>query len=149
MEYNSSHFFIETIVPKEELIVSRTDLKGIITYANETFAHISGYEVEELIGKPHNIVRHPDMPKTIFEELWNSLKTEGKWSGFVKNLRKDEGYYWVYAEVSGVYKDGELVEYKSIRTPVTFKEKIENQIRYDQIKLTSNDFIRRVIYEKR
>jgi len=148
MEYNSSNFFIETIVPKGELIVSRTDLKGNITYANETFAEISGYEIDERIGQPHNIVRHPDMPKAVFEELWEKLKTEGKWEGYVKNLRKDEGYYWVYAEVSGVYKNGELVEYKSIRSPISFKEKVENQIKYDQMKLTSNDFSRRVIYEK-
>lgn len=149
MEYNSGHFCIETEVPEGELIVSRTDLKGTITYANELFAQISGYEIHELLGQPHNIVRHPDMPSVVFEDLWNSLKTEGRWEGYVKNLRKDQGYYWVYAEISGVYKDGELVEYKSIRSPISFKEKVENQIKYDQMKLTSNDFVRRVVYQKR
>lgn len=69
MEFLSGNFLCETIVPKGELIVSRTDLKGNITYANETFALISGYEVDELIGRSHNIVRHPDMPKVIFKEL--------------------------------------------------------------------------------
>lgn len=147
MKYNSSHFFIETIVPKDELIVSRTDLNGVITYANYTFADISGYELDELIGQHHNIVRHPDMPKAIFEELWTALKNKGKWSGYVKNLRKDHGYYWVYAEISEVYKNGELIEYKSIRTPISFKEKVEYQIKYDQIKLTSNDLIREVSYK--
>jgi len=149
MEYNSSHFCIETEVPEDELIVSRTDLKGTITYANETFAQISGYEVHELLGQPHNIVRHPDMPSAVFEDLWSKLKSDGRWEGYVKNLRKDQGYYWVYAEVSGVYKDGELVEYKSIRSPISFKEKVENQIKYDQMKLSSNDFVRRVVYQKR
>ena len=134
MEFLSGNFLCETIVPKEEVIVSRTDLKGNITYVNETFAFISGYTADELIGKPHNIVRHPDMPKSIFKELWKDLDIKGSWSGVVKNKRKDEGFYWVYAEVSGVYKDGTLVEYKSIRTPISFDDKVKYQLLYDQIK---------------
>ncbi|MGB1226551.1 MAG: PAS domain-containing protein [Poseidonibacter sp.] len=146
MEYNSSNFLLETIVPSDELIVSRTDLKGNITYLNDTFAEISGYEASELLGQSHNIVRHPDMPKVIFKDLWNELKTKGKWSGYVKNLRKDQGYYWVYAEISGVYKDDELIEYKSIRTPMSFDKKVEYQVKYDQLKLTSGELIRHVSY---
>ena len=146
MEFLSGNFLCETIVPKEELIVSRTDLKGNITYANETFAFISGYTVDELIGKPHNIVRHPDMPKSIFKELWKDLDIKGSWSGVVKNKRKDEGFYWVYAEVSGVFKNGVLVEYKSIRTPISFDEKIKYQLLYDQLKKNANESIRKVIY---
>ena len=146
MEYTSGNFLCETIVPSGELIVSRTDLKGIITYANETFAEISGYEVNELIGKAHNIVRHPDMPKSVFEELWSDLQTKGSWSGVVKNIRKDEGFYWVYAEVSGVYKNNILVEYKSIRTPISFDDKVKYQLLYDQIKKDTNETTRRVIY---
>ena len=146
MEYNSSNFLLETIVPSDELIVSRTDLKGNITYVNDTFAEISGYEASELLGQSHNIVRHPDMPKVIFKDLWNELKTKGKWSGYVKNLRKDQGYYWVYAEISGVYKDDELIEYKSIRTPMSFDKKVEYQVKYDQLKLTSGELIRHVSY---
>ncbi|MDD2886845.1 MAG: PAS domain-containing protein [Aliarcobacter sp.] len=146
MEFLSGNFLCETIVPKEELIVSRTDLKGIITYANETFALISGYSIDELVGKPHNIVRHPDMPKSIFKELWKSLETKGSWSGIVKNLRKDEGFYWVYAEISEVIKDGNLVEYKSIRTPISFEDKIKYQLLYDEIKKMNNETTRKVIY---
>lgn len=146
MEFTSGNFFIETIVPKDELIVSRTDLKGIITYANDVFADISGYEVSELIGQPHNIVRHPDMPKSVFQELWRSLETKGKWSGCIKNLRKDQGYYWVYAEVSGVFKDGELVEYKSVRTPISYEDKKFYQEKYDKIREDSNEPKRTVIY---
>ena len=146
MEYLSGNFLCETIVPKGELIVSRTDLKGIITYANETFAEISGYEIDELIGKPHNIVRHPDMPKSIFKELWETLKKDGLWSGVVKNLRKDEGFYWVYAEISEVYKDGELIEYKSIRTPISFDEKVKYQLFYDEVKKQNNESIRKITY---
>ena len=147
MEFNSSEFLIETIVPEEELIVSRTNLSGIITYANETFAEISGYDIEELIGKPHNWVRHPDMPKAIFKDLWESLEKKGRWSGVVKNLRKDSGYYWVYAEISGVYKDGELVEYKSIRTPISFENKSHYQKKYDEMKENEGELVRKVIYQ--
>ncbi|MFX4232196.1 PAS domain-containing protein, partial [Aliarcobacter butzleri] len=75
--------------------------------------------VDELIGKNHNIVRHPDMPNVIFKDLWTKLKAEGHWRGFVKNLRKDEGFYWVYAEISQVVKNRELVEYKSVSTPIS------------------------------
>ncbi len=146
MQYNESEFIIETIVPKDELIVSRTDLKGNITYANETFAQISGYEVDELIGKPHNIVRHPDMPKKIFEELWKTLKEEKAWNGFIKNLRKDGGYYWVYAQISAVKKDEQLVEYKSVRTPISFEDKIKYQKLYDKIKRDNNEPIRVITY---
>ena len=146
MEFLSGNFLCETIVPNDELIVSRTDLKGIISYANETFAEISGYKIEELIGKPHNIVRHPDMPKAIFKELWNDLKIKGSWSGIIKNIRKDQGFYWVYAEVSGVFKNGVLIEYKSIRTPITFENKVKYQLRYDRIREDSNEPTRKIIY---
>lgn len=147
MEYNKSEFLIETVVPSEELIISRTDLNGVITYANETFCFISGYTQEELIGKPHNIVRHPDMPSEIFQGLWDTIKAEKQWSGFVKNLRKDTGYYWVHAIVSGVYKDGKLVEYKSLRTPITNEEKLKHQKLYDTMRTERNERVRKVIYE--
>ena len=146
MEFLSGNFLCETIVPSGELIVSRTDLKGNITYANDTFALISGYKIGELIGRPHNMVRHPDMPKIIFSKLWEDLKTKGSWSGVVKNLRKDEGFYWVYAEISGFYKNNELIEYKSIRTPISFEDKIKYQLYYDQLKKQNNEPIRKIIY---
>ena len=132
MEFTQSEFLIETEIPKDELIVSRTDLQGNITYANETFAQISGYEIEELIGKQHNILRHPDMPKRVFRNLWKTIENRQQWQGIVKNLRKDKGFYWVHATISGVYKDDILVEYKSIRTPITFEEKLKYQKLYDE-----------------
>lgn len=138
--------FIETIVPHNELIISRTDLKGTITYVNETFAEISGYTPEELIGKPHNIVRHPDMPKSVYEDLWKSIKENESWNGYVKNLRKDKGYYWVHAHISGVYKDGELVEYKSIREPMERDKKIEMQRLYDKMREEEENSCRVVLY---
>lgn len=138
--------FNETMVPSDELIVSRTDLHGIITYANETFAQISGYEIDELIGKPHNIVRHPDMPRSIFQTLWQSLAYGQMWRGYVKNLRKDGGYYWVYAEVSGVYKEGVLVEYKSLRAPIAEETKVIMQKVYDEQKEHEEKITRAVVY---
>jgi aerotaxis receptor len=142
------HFdmFIETEVPEGEVIISRTDLKGVITYVNDTFAKISGYTPEELIGKPHNILRHPDMPKSAFKEMWETIQAGKTWEGYVKNMRKDRGYYWVYAVISGVYKNDELVEYKSIRSPVPREKRIEMQRIYDEMRLKEGDPIRCVSY---
>ena len=147
MKYNESEFLVETEVPNTELIISRTDTEGLITYANDAFCEISGYEVDELIGEPHNIVRHPDMPSSAFKDLWETLKSEKQWTGVVKNLRKDKGFYWVYATISGVYKNGELVEYKSLRTPITHDEKLSHQILYDKLRKENGEKIRTIIYE--
>ncbi len=138
--------FIETKVPSNELIISRTDLSGVITYVNETFAEISGYSTQELIGQEHNIVRHPDMPKSAFVDIWEKIKNGNAWQGYVKNMRKDKGYYWVYAQISGVYKNGELVEYKSIREPITQDTKIKMQRLYDEQREKEEDNCRVVIY---
>ncbi len=146
-EFNQSEFLVETVVPDDELIISRTDLNGIITYANETFCEISGYELDELIGKPHNIVRHPDMPSAAFSDLWSTLQNKKQWIGVVKNLRKDTGFYWVEAIISGVYKDGELVEYKSLRSPISYEEKLKHQRLYDKIRQENGENIRKVIYQ--
>lgn len=147
MQYNESEFFIETEVPNEEVITSRTDLNGNITYANELFCEISGYSLDELIGKPHNIVRHPDMPSSVYKDLWNTIKNGNQWIGIVKNLRKDKGHYWVRAVVSGVYKDGKLIEFKSLRSPIDYHEKLQHQRLYDKIRKENGEKIRRVIYE--
>ncbi len=142
----SFNMFIETQVPENELIISRTDLKGIITYVNDTFAEISGYEADELVGKPHNIVRHPDMPSSAFSNLWKTIKDGKTWDGYIKNMRKDGGYYWVFAEISGVYKDGELVEFKSMRSPVDRDIKIEMQGVYDDLRRDQGELERVVLY---
>ncbi len=147
MEFNESEFLIETVVPSDELIVSRTDIKGIITYSNDTFAQISGYSVDELIGKPHNIVRHPDMPKRVFKDIWNKLRYHQKWEGVIKNLRKDKGFYWVYASISGIYKDGKLIEFKSLRTPIDYETKLKYQKLYDEYRNIDEDNIRTIIYK--
>jgi len=142
----SFDMFIETEVPENELIISRTDLKGVITYVNDTFADISGYEPDELVGKAHNIVRHPDMPKSAFADVWKTIGEGKVWSGYIKNMRKDRGYYWVHAEVSGVYKDGTLVEYKSLRSPVEIENKLEMQTLYDKLRKEEEGSERVVTY---
>lgn len=142
----SYKMFEKTEVPRDELIISRTDLKGTITYANETFAQISGYSVEELVGQPHNILRHPDMPKSSFEDMWNTIRSGKMWQGYVKNLRKDSGYYWVYAEVSSVIREGRVVEYKSMRSRVSAEKEYEMQALYDRLRESEEGVYRVVTY---
>jgi len=140
--------FMETEVPEDELIVSRTDFTGKITYVNDTFAEISGYEPEELIGQPHNVIRHPDMPKSAFADLWATVQRGDTWEGYVKNRRKDGGYYWVFARVSTVIKDGKAIEYKSVREPVSREKKIEIQNLYDKLRSEEEGATRVVLYLK-
>lgn len=106
---------IETPYPDGRLIVSRTDLNGLITHANESFVEMSGFAREELIGVPHHILRHPDMPAVAFKDLWDKASQGIKWHGYVKNLRKDGGFYWVYATVIGNIRQGVTVGYTSVR----------------------------------
>ncbi len=98
-------------------IVSKTNLKGIITYANESFISISGFSREELVGKNHNLVRHPDMPPEAFADLWNTLKAGKPWRGVVKNRAKNGDFYWVEAYVTPLTEQGRIVGYISVRTP--------------------------------
>ncbi|HOI83121.1 MAG TPA: PAS domain-containing protein [Campylobacterales bacterium] len=126
---------IEIEVPNEGLIVSHTDLRGIITYANDTFQDISGYNGAELIGKPHNILRHPDMPSSLFENLWDTIKNGRMWSGYVKNKTKNGGYYWVYAQVSSLFDaDGSHIGYKSLRQAVPKTKRNELEESYITLK---------------
>jgi aerotaxis receptor len=82
-----------------DFLVSETDENGKIVFANEDFVKISGYSLEELLGKPHNIVRHQDMPKEAFSDLWSTVKNGKRWKGYVKNKSKNGDYYWVYSTV--------------------------------------------------
>ena len=106
---------LETPYPDGKLIVSRTDPEGIITQVNQSFVEMSGYSEEELLGQPHYILRHPDMPRLAFKDLWDTVEAGKKWGGYVKNLRKDGGYYLVYAVVIPNIRRGELVGYTSVR----------------------------------
>ncbi len=110
----------------KNVIASRTDPKGIITYISEAFGKIAGYEPSELIGKPHNIIRHPDMPKEAFKELWETVKAGNTWQGEVKNLKKDGTYYWVKANISPYYDKNtkELIGYSAIREDITYQKEV-------------------------
>ena len=124
----------EAEVPQGKLILSRTDLKGKITYVNDNFAHISGYQADELLGKPHNVIRHPDMPRSIFKQMWDTISEGKEWEGIVKNLRKDGGYYWVKARVTPLFEDGKIEGYKSSRTYVPPLERLQMEKDYALIR---------------
>ncbi len=106
--------------PKRYL-VSETDAKGVITYCNEYFKEIAGYSEEELLGAPHSIIRHPDMPKIVFKLLWDTIKQGKNINAVVKNLAKDGRYYWVFTEFT-IRKDsdtGEIIGYMASRKAVS------------------------------
>lgn len=106
----------EVKLNKNDFIVSKTDEKGIITYCNEIFMEIAGYEEHELLRKNHNIIRHPDMPKAAFKLCWDLISTGKEFFGFVKNLRKDGAYYWVFANITPDYNEnGKIIGYTSVR----------------------------------
>ncbi len=103
-------------------IVSETDLEGIITFANRRFCEISGYTSSELVGQPHNIIRHPDMPKAAFAQVWRTIQSGTIWHGLVKNLRKDGKFYWVDTEVTPIYDNNGIVKgYMAARKPASRK----------------------------
>jgi aerotaxis receptor len=107
---------IEYILQDGQSIVSKTDTKGRITYVNPSFVEVSGFGIEELIGKAHNIVRHPDMPPEAFADLWRTLAAGLPWTGMVKNRRKNGDFYWVVANVVPIKENGATVGYMSVRT---------------------------------
>ena len=89
----------ETLLNDSSFLVSETDEKGNVIFANEEFCRVAEYSLEELLGKPHNLVRHKDMPRAAFQDLWDTVKSGEVWNGFVKNSTKSGGYYWVFATV--------------------------------------------------
>lgn len=106
----------ERLVPEGVRLVSRTDTKGIITFANDAFVEVCGFSRDELLGSSHNIVRHPDVPPAVFEDMWDTLKKGLPWRGLVKNRAKNGDHYWVDAHVVPVRKNGETIGYMSVRT---------------------------------
>ena len=113
---------VEHPYPKGRIVVSRTDLRGVITYANETFVELSGFTRDELVGRNHNLVRHPDMPPEAFEDLWATIKTGRPWRGMVKNRCKNGDHYWVKALVVPVRNEQQTLGYMSVRTEPTRRE---------------------------
>ncbi len=113
----------ECSFPRGEMIVSKTDLKGVITYVNDTFIKVSGYSQEELLGHSHNIIRHPDMPPEAFADLWNTINSGLPWQGVVKNRCKNGDYYWVKALIVPVREKNKTIGYMSVRTEPSEAEK--------------------------
>ncbi|WP_448212834.1 methyl-accepting chemotaxis protein [Colwellia sp. MEBiC06753] len=130
---NSSSNGKEVLFPESEQLVSITDTRGVITYANDIFCDVAGYTPEELIGKPHNIVRHGDMPKAAFADLWDKLQRGDSWRGLVKNRCKNGDYYWVDAFVTPLYENGVVTGYQSVRCKPTQEAKDKAQALYDAI----------------
>ncbi|MFZ3018202.1 MAG: PAS domain-containing methyl-accepting chemotaxis protein [Gallionella sp.] len=123
----------EVPFPAGAVLVSKTDTKGVITYCNDAFVAISGYAREELIGKNHNIVRHPDMPPQAFKWLWDTLKSERPWRGMVKNRCKNGDHYWVRATVAPVIEDDKIMGYVSIRKAPTRAQVAEAEKLYREL----------------
>jgi len=106
----------EKVLAEDDFIVSKTDLKGIITYGNRIFIKMSGYSERELLGAPHNILRHPDMPRVVFKLLWDTLQANREISAYVKNLAKDGSFYWVWANITPSFDpSGSPIGYFSVR----------------------------------
>jgi PAS domain S-box-containing protein len=138
---------IEYKVPLHTAIVSKTDLSGMITYANDAFITISGFSREELIGKPHNLVRHPDMPAAAFADLWATVEQNKPWRGLVKNRTKDGGFYWVQATIVPVRKAGKVVGYMSVRYAASDAQVKEAKRVYAQpkVKLAKPGYLKRLL----
>jgi PAS domain S-box-containing protein len=120
---------VERLVPEDKFLVSKTDTRGVITYVNKAFIEVSGFTDKELLGKPHNIIRHPDMPKTVFKLLWDTIKSGREFWGYVKNIAKDGSYYWVFARVTPAFdSSGNITGYQSDRRPVPNRELLRNGI---------------------
>lgn len=121
-------------ITDDTLIVSRTDTKGKLTYFNDQFVEASGFSEAELMGQPHNIIRHPDMPPAAFENLWATLQQGKPWSGAVKNRRKNGDFYWVLATASPIRQNGQIVGYSSIRTKLPADQRTEAEQVYAKIR---------------
>ncbi len=111
---NTERFFAE-----DDIIVSKTDIKGRITYANQSFCHMAGYKEVELLGQPHSIIRHPDMPRAVFKLLWDAVLDRREIFAYVKNMSRNGDYYWVFAHVTPSYdsKGGVIGFHSSRRVP--------------------------------
>lgn len=125
----------EIVLDDYAFLVSETDEKGIINFANDDFCRIAGYDLEELIRKNHNIVRHQDMPKAAFKSLWDTVKQGKVWDGYVKNKCKNGDYYWVYATVFPFKTCDGSSGYLSCRRKASREEIEAHEKLYKQMKL--------------
>ena len=126
----------EEYIFSDGVILSQTDTNGVITYANRLFCEVSGYSVDELVGKPHSVIRHPDMPSMVFAKMWETIKGGQAWNGLVKNLRKDGRFYWVDTEILPVKAEdekGTIIGYMAARKLASRKDIQENEEIYKKM----------------
>ncbi|MCU0927152.1 MAG: PAS domain-containing protein, partial [Hydrogenophaga sp.] len=124
----------EFVLPDGATLVSTTDLQSRITYCNPNFVAVSGFSREELLGQPHNLVRHPDMPSEAYRDMWATLQSGSPWSALVKNRRKNGDHYWVMANATPVMKNGQPVGYMSVRTKPTRQQVEQAEALYAQMR---------------
>ena len=124
----------ETILDDYAFLVSETDERGIIRFANDDFCKIAEYDLDDMIGKPHNMVRNKDMPKAAFKDLWDTVKRGEVWTGYVKNATKSGGYYWVYATVYPFESCDGSRGYMSCRRKASREEIEEHEALYKQLR---------------
>jgi len=136
----------EVMFPNGTVLITKTDTKGIITYTNDAFCQIAGYSRAELIGKSHNIVRHPDMPRQAFKWLWDTLKEERPWRGMVKNRCKNGDHYWVRATVAPVIENAKIIGYVSVRKAPSRSEIAEAEALYRTLNQSGEQIVSK--YEK-
>ncbi len=144
MKVNEPVIDVEIPFPDNDVLVSKTDAKGTITYANPAFVRISGFSEAELVGSNHNLVRHPDMPPAAFKDLWNTVKQGDTWTGVVKNRAKSGDYYWVKANVTPIANPDGSVEYMSVRTAPSaaekdFADKLYTEVRAGRAKVPTTE----------
>ncbi|QXI26913.1 methyl-accepting chemotaxis protein [Pseudomonas vanderleydeniana] len=123
----------ERTFPAQQRLISTTNAKGVITYCNDAFVEISGFSRDELIGSPHNLVRHPDVPTAVFAHMWNTLKQGLPWMGIVKNRCKSGDHYWVNAYVTPVFEGSQVVGYESVRVKPTAEQVRRAEALYQRI----------------
>jgi len=132
---------MNTIVPLDEeyffetdVIISQTDIKGVITYSNRAFSEVSGYTAKELLGQHHSIIRHPSMPSAVFAKMWETILGGQAWNGLIKNLRKDGEFYWVDTEILPIKDESDQVTgFIAARKVASRKDIIENEENYKKI----------------
>lgn len=124
--------------PDDSIIVSRTDPAGLITHVNQALVDISGYQRQELLGQPHNILRHPDMPGEVFAQMWLTIGQGKRWHGYLKNRCKDGGYYWVKATVMPNIRQGLLLGYTSVRKKPSRVKVEASEALYARMRALSN-----------
>ena len=124
---------VENAVHDEDVLISRTDAKGRITFVSTDFCRISEFDPEEMVGKPHNLIRHPDVPPALFADLWATIQGGRPWSGIVKNRARSGNYYWVEANVTPLMRSGQIVGYLSVRRKPTAQQKDEAKPMYARL----------------